>query len=86
MHIPLIPLTICLALIAVVVGANIITLIIVGGGKSSHYAAPVTSLDTDVLKARLNCECPCHQRRSSMYPGMRCMDCYGEICDEGTQQ
>jgi len=39
-----------------------------------------------IAKARELCPCPCHTHRGSMYPGMRCLDCFGELCDEGTVQ
>jgi hypothetical protein len=38
-----------------------------------------------IMEARANCDCPCHQRKHDMMPGMRCIDCINELCDEGTQ-
>jgi hypothetical protein len=78
----------CLAYVALAVLASIIILRAIGfGGKSSPFAEPAISPCTDEeLQAfhRAKCECRCH--RESMYPGMRCLDCFGEPCDEGTAE
>lgn len=37
-----------------------------------------------VIAARAECGCRCHSE--AMFPGMCCLDCMGELCDEGTQQ
>ena len=42
------------------------------------------ALGVDGWKAMLRCGCRCHSE--AMFPGMRCLDCYGLDCDEGTQQ
>lgn len=88
-------LTISLAVIVGVVLANIITFLIVGGGRSSLFAEDATNpvigkkenttvpYINEKAKAIAECECPCHQHRKSEFPGVRCMDCYGEDCDEG---
>ena len=81
-------LTISLALIVVVVLANIITRLIVGGGTWYRYADSVTGNDTSPKKPCQSeietvgpCECRCHHE--SMFPGMICLDCYGLSCTEG---
>jgi len=86
--------TICLVGIVVVLWAvaNITILLIVRGGASCHCVGCVTARDIektpgDIARiARDECECPCHRVVSNMFPGMRCMDCYGLPCDEGTMQ
>lgn len=88
MHTPFLTLVICLAAILyvllVLALANIITPSGTGGGgKSSLYADPATGA-LIISQARADCGCRCHSEQ--MFPGMRCMDCYGEPCDEGTQE
>lgn len=93
------PLFTCLAMFAVVGLLNIITsVVIVFGGRYSLTADPAIDqnmpessaksaaelYNAAVERAREECECPCHSR--SMQPGLRCMDCYNSICDEGTAQ
>lgn len=80
---------ICLAGIAVVLWAavNITILLIVRGGSSCHCAecAIAQDIETRIANAKENCDCRCHQG-NNMYPGLRCLDCFGEDCDEGTIQ
>lgn len=87
MHTLSTPLIIFLVLVAAVVLANIITIMVIGGGsKWPHTADPATDQSTNKLSdqelARLGCDCRCH--REKMFPGMRCLDCFGDLCDEGT--
>lgn len=92
MFIHLSHLTIYLALIATLVLLNIITLLIVGGGRSSRSAdgaignAIEECHSEEELKqlAIYACPCPCHYTKD--FPGMRCMDCYAAPCDEGTTE
>ena len=81
------PLTIFLVAIAVLLlqAVNIIIIaVIVSGSRSSLYAEHAIQLATGKETKENACDCPCHSRRSSMMPGMRCIDCIGEPCDEGT--
>jgi hypothetical protein len=91
LHTLLTPLTIFLALVAAVVLANTITFLIYAGGKSSPSVDSATEMYTqeEIAKyekesAIAECECRCH--RETMYPGMRCLDCFGEPCDQGTTE
>lgn len=92
---------ILLVLIAVVVLANMtIIAVIASGGRFSHAAASAIKPDTvhfcggecpayvnaRIAEARCECDCRCHSERASMHPGMYCLDCFGELCDEGTVQ
>ena len=51
-------------------------------GDSASYSQEL--FNEAVKQARNECGCRCHSEQ--MFPGMRCLDCYGELCDEGTQQ
>lgn len=91
MHTLLTPLFIFLALVAAVVLANIIMYLIVIGGKLLPFADPAMQPSIEESSATVSrngnvctLDCPCHSQQD--FPGMRCMDCYGEPCDEGTRQ
>lgn len=87
MHIHLTPLIICFAFIALAALANIITLLVIGGGsKWPHSVDSVTepSIAESIKLGGPGCDCPCHHRKKAMFPGMRCVDCMNELCDEGT--
>lgn len=89
LHPYLIPLFTFLALVAAMALANIIIIWVIGSGGWSDRSVDAAieqriSEEDSILQARANCECPCHQRRKSMMPGMRCVDCLGSLCDEGT--
>lgn len=74
-------LTILIAWIALAVLVSItITRVTAIGGKSYLSAEPVIKQGIDSPSA---CDCRCHNE--SMFPGMRCMDCYGMSCDRGTE-
>lgn len=90
--------TIVLAVIVGVGLANIIISLIVFGGRLCPSAEPATeaSIQKDALNktplsnllgntgGTIACDCRCHSE--TMFPGMRCLDCYGLDCDEGTYQ
>lgn len=85
-----IPLIIFLALVAAAVLANIITLLVIGGGSKWPHGAESVTKPSIAESIKLGdespegCDCPCH--RTKMFPGMRCMDCFYEPCDEGTTE
>ena len=84
-----------IATVALEILLNIITQIIDGGSTSSRSADPaigkgiantqtVLAIGKRECRWRIDkCECRCH--KEGMMPGMRCIDCYGLECDEGTQ-
>ena len=82
----LIILSICLVLTLIALILQVVRSITIseatgGGGTSLPFADVVTSRRTGAVCV-IGCEC----HSMTMFPGMRCMDCYGEDCDEGTQQ
>jgi hypothetical protein len=91
MHILLTILTICLVYVAVAVLASIIIFQVIGfGGRSNPFVDSVTEMPT-AKKLTLSrngeiCQIDCQCHSQGDFPGMRCMDCYGEDCDEGTKQ
>jgi hypothetical protein len=86
MYIPLTPLIICLVFLAVVALANITIIgVIAGGSRFDRSVGHAIEQNTAKQKSELCAiDCRCHKERSSMFPGMRCLDCFGEPCDEGT--
>ena len=83
MHTHLNPRIIALVMIAVAVLPSTITLLVIAfTGK--FWPSADAAIAPAIQKARNECGCRCHEE--SMFPGMRCLDCYNELCDEGTQQ
>ena len=73
--------------IGALVAANVFVLLCaVHLNKKINFPAPTGYEATAKLLAREDCDCPCHTRsgKASMMPGMRCIDCINEPCDEGT--
>ena len=79
-----------LALIAVVVLLNI-TILWATASIGKSYPS-VDSVIGQNIGCQINhdhekeycCSCPHHSHWD--FPGMRCMDCYGKPCDEGSRQ
>lgn len=77
-----------LAVIAALALLNTIILWAIAGIGRSYPSADGV-IDNDTLTVSRNgfvcqLDCPCHSHQD--FPGMRCMDCYGQPCDEGPRQ